>query len=264
MGNGDGQIHYRDGIALAQVILFATSTLVALKLRWTGRMCWFTIGGFSIIRTVGAGCMLGTINKDSMGLWAGVFVCEGLGILMLIFALWEMMGRINSTVPTVHKRIFQVPQILTYIDIGVSIAGFITVSKKKHDQLLPTPWSRAGIAILFLIYLYTVGVWAYFWFQRHRYDQDSTRLAMCVGACMPLMLIRVTYSLIFIATANMMWNAVKGSPTAYLLMTMIPEVIMVGLCCFTVWNTLPAIEMQKQAKYQRAEEEGQSLGELPR
>ncbi|KAF2737370.1 hypothetical protein EJ04DRAFT_117476 [Polyplosphaeria fusca] len=262
MGKGDGHIYYRDALALAQVILFAFSFFAALKFRWTRRICWFTLGGFSIIRCVGAGCMLGTINKDTSGLWAGVFVCESLGILLLIFALWEMMEKINTTVPIVHKKVFWVPQILTYIDIGVSIGGFVTVSKKEHGQLLPTPWSRAGIAILFLIYLYTAGVWAYFWFRRHQYGQELYWLAMCVGACVPLMFIRILYSLIFVISANMTWNAVKGSPTAYLLMTLLPEVGMVALCCFTVFHTPPGIEMQENAKYQRAQEEGQSLSEF--
>jgi hypothetical protein len=93
MGKGDGHIYYRDGIAIAQVILFAFSFFAAVQLRRTQRMSWFTIGGFSLIRTVGAGCMLGTINKDTNGLWAGVFVCESLGILLLIFTLWEMMEK---------------------------------------------------------------------------------------------------------------------------------------------------------------------------
>ncbi len=37
--------------------------------------------------------MLGTVKKDSDGLWAGVFVCESLGILLLIFTLLEMLDR---------------------------------------------------------------------------------------------------------------------------------------------------------------------------
>lgn len=93
MGSGDGQIHYRDGIAIVQVVLFAISFFVAYYFRWTRRICWFTLGGFSLIRCVGAGCMLGTVNRDSSGLWAGAFVCESLGVLLLIFALFEMLGK---------------------------------------------------------------------------------------------------------------------------------------------------------------------------
>lgn len=93
MTSGDGIFRFRHGIAAAQIVLFSASLLYAYSFRQTRRIGWFTIGAFSIIRLVGAGCLLGTINKDSDGLWAGVFVCESLGILLLIFTLLEMLER---------------------------------------------------------------------------------------------------------------------------------------------------------------------------
>lgn len=93
MGSGDGILRFRDGIAVAQVILFSVSFWYALDFRRTRRIGWFCIGVFSILRLVGAGCMLGTVKKDSDDLWAGVFVCESLGILLLIFTLLEMLDR---------------------------------------------------------------------------------------------------------------------------------------------------------------------------
>lgn len=51
------------------------------------------MGVFSLLRLIGAGCMLGTVKKDSHSLWAGVLVCESLGVLLLIFTLLEMMER---------------------------------------------------------------------------------------------------------------------------------------------------------------------------
>ena len=93
MGSGDGILRFRDGIAVAQVILFSVSFLYAVHFRWTRRIGWFCIGVFSILRLVGAGCMLGTVKKDSDDLWAGVFVCESLGIILLIFTLLEMLER---------------------------------------------------------------------------------------------------------------------------------------------------------------------------
>ncbi|KAH5192054.1 hypothetical protein HBH76_076810 [Parastagonospora nodorum] len=250
MGSGDGQIHFRDGIAIFQVVLFAVSFFVGYYFRWTRRICWFTLGGFSLIRCVGAGCMLGTVNRDSSGLWAGVFVCESLGVLLLIFALFEMLGRIDKTAHVVHERVFWIPQILTWIDIGISIGGFVIVTKKEHNKLLPTPWSRAGIAILFLIYLYTLGVWVYFWTQRHRYDAEDYTLAICAGIGLPFLFVRVLYSLIFVITADMMWNAVKGSPVAYLLMTMLLEVAFVTVCCFSVLKTPPENVKESNTKFQ--------------
>jgi hypothetical protein len=165
----------------------------------------------------------------------------------------------------VHQRVFWIPRLLTTIDIGISIAGFVTVSSKEHNKLLPTPWSRAGIAILLLIYLYTVGVWVYFWMQRQQYNAEHYTLAMWVGIGLPFLFVRVLYSMIFIITSDMMWNAVKGSPTAYLLMTMIPEVAFVAICCFAVLKTPPGIEKEQSTKYQvQGDGEGQNWPEMRR
>lgn len=254
MGSGDGILRFRDGIAIAQVILFTVSFLCAYYFRRTRRIGWFCIGVFSLLRLIGAGCMLGTVTRDSNGLWAGVFVCESLGVLLLIFTLLEMMQRINTTVPVVQQWAFRVPQILTWIDIGISIGGFVTVSRKAHDQLLPTPYSRASIAILALIFLYAVGLGAYFWLRRPQYAREERRLAVCVAVCSPLLLVRVLYSVIFVVTADLMWNAIKGSPTAYLLMTMLPEVAFVGVCTVTIWGVSPLEKGERGGKDQDAEE----------
>lgn len=64
MGSGDGILRYRDGIAVAQVILFSTSFWYAVHFRWTRRIGWFCIGVFSILRLVGAGCMLGHRQEE--------------------------------------------------------------------------------------------------------------------------------------------------------------------------------------------------------
>ncbi len=168
----------------------------------------------------------------------------------------------NKIIPVVRKWIFIVPQILTWIDIGISIGGFVTVSRKDHNQLLPTPYSRAGIAILALIFLYTVGVGVYFWLQRRQYAQEEYRLVMCVAVCCPLLLVRVLYSVIFVITADMTWNAIKGSPTAYLLMTMLPEVAFVGVCTFTIWGVSPIDKGGQNGKDQRTQE-GQDSEESP-
>jgi len=82
---------------------------------------------------------------------------------------------------------------------------------------------------------------------------------MCVAACVPILFVRVLYSLIFVITANMTWNAVKGNPTAYLLMTMIPEVALVALCIFTIRWIAPASGEAQNGKYQHAQEEGEML-----
>lgn len=166
----------------------------------------------------------------------------------------------NKVVPIVQRWAFVVPQILTWIDVGISIGGFVTVSKKDSDQLLPTPWSRASIAVLAVIFIYTVGLSVYFWLQRRQYAKEEVRLAICVVGCCPLLLVRVLYSVIFIITADLTWNAIKGSPTAYLLMTLLPEVAFVALCTLTIWRLSPLKKDLPGGKDQSGEEGEASEG----
>lgn len=90
---GNGTFQYRHGIAVSQVVFFTMSLTFSVSFYIRRQIGWFCIGVLSMIRLVGASCMLGTIHKDSDGLWAGVFVCESLGIILIIFLLLEMLER---------------------------------------------------------------------------------------------------------------------------------------------------------------------------
>lgn len=85
---------------------------------------------------------------------------------------------------------------------------------------------------------------------------------VCVAVCCPLLLVRVLYSVIFVITADMTWNAIKGSPTAYLLMTMLPEVAFVGVCTFTICGVSPLEKSGQNVKDQRTQV-GEDLEETP-
>ncbi|KAH8427405.1 uncharacterized protein LDX57_005120 [Aspergillus melleus] len=243
---GDGTLQYRHGIAAAQVVTFTVSLAFSIWFCLRGRIGWFCIGMLSIIRLVSASCMLCTINKDADGLWAAVFVCESLGMILIIFLLLEMLERINKTHPTTPRLVFIIPQLLTYLDICISIAGFIAVTKKEH-ALLPTPYSRAGTALIVLIYLWTVGVFLTFHLHRSSFPAIENRTCLCVAICVPILAVRVTYSLVFVITADMAWNAVKGNPGRCLGMMMLPELGIVGLCTWMIW-AIPALEKEERKK----------------
>lgn len=110
---GDGVFRYRDGIAVAQVVFFSAAVLAALRFRWTRRIGWFCIGVLSIFRLVSASCMLQTIHHDTDNYWAAIFVCESLGVLLIIFLLLEMLERMYVwELPQFFSSTFSVPTVL--------------------------------------------------------------------------------------------------------------------------------------------------------
>lgn len=94
---GDGIFRYRDGICVAQIITFSISFIFAVSFYWTKRNGWFCIGVFSLIRLISASCYLAIMNNDSDSLWATVFGCESLGIMLIIFLFLELLHRVYVT-----------------------------------------------------------------------------------------------------------------------------------------------------------------------
>ncbi|KAL2127161.1 hypothetical protein VTI74DRAFT_11220 [Chaetomium olivicolor] len=264
MSGGDGIVTYRHGIAIAQLFLFSVALFFAVYFKLGHRNGWFCIGVFSIIRTVGAGCMLGTITQDSDGLWAGVFVCESLGMVLIVFLLLEFLYRANKLVRTVHPRWFFYPQVLTWADLGLAIGGFAAASRNERP-LVPTKYTQASFGLftgLYLIVAYTA--WC-FWRRLDTFPRDEKLLIRCVAACLPLLGIRTAYSLIFQITGDMTWNAVKGNSTAYLLMTFLTELGIIYTSIWAILRIAPPPKKKKDKKKRGPDaEQGYALVDSPR
>lgn len=127
-----------------------------------------------------------------------------------------------------------------------------------ENPLAPTPYSQASMALLTVIYLYLVGVFAIFWHRRNEYYEEERWTLKGVTICIPLLAIRLAYSLIFIITGNMDFNAIKGSSTAYLVMTMLPEVAIIGVCtCVIGVKITPLCQREKQLSQRLDDQESQ-------
>jgi hypothetical protein len=53
-------------------------------------------------------------------------------------------------------------------------------------------------------------------------------------ACIPLMMVRASYSLVYIITGNKTFNVIVGNGVIYLVMTTLPEIAMMVLCSWTL------------------------------
>ncbi|KAG9675387.1 hypothetical protein KCU95_g11349, partial [Aureobasidium melanogenum] len=261
---GDSISRYRDGICVAQIVTFSISFIFAVSFYWTRRIGWFCIGVFSIIRLVSASCYLAIMKNDSDSLWATVFVCESLGIMLIIFLFLELLHRVNKVVAVVHKRYFYAPQVLTWIDIIVSIVGYIVIKNKDDNQLDPTPYDQASRAIITIIYVYTLWLlWLFWQFQdASAYALLERRALRSVAYCIPLMIVRLVYSLIFEATGDRTFNSSKGNPTAYLTMTYLPELGIIAICTATILGIPPITEESKEEMEARPEMKESNDGEI--
>lgn len=121
------------------------------------------------------------------------------------------------------------------------------------------------MALLAVIYLYLVGVFILFWLHKAEYFEEERWALTGVAFCLPLLAVRVAFSLIFVITGNMVFNAMKGNPTAYLMMTMLPEVAIIAACTFIITtkiSPLSAANKEGQPKAGTKKVNGGSLLEL--
>lgn len=88
-----GSFGYREGIAVDQIAAFTVPLLCAAYFKAQHQIGWFFLGVFTLLRLIGASCKLALIDHDSHGLWAAIFVCESLGLILIIFLLLEMLER---------------------------------------------------------------------------------------------------------------------------------------------------------------------------
>ncbi|KAL1840086.1 hypothetical protein VTJ49DRAFT_821 [Mycothermus thermophilus] len=146
----------REEIAIAQTVLFSISLLYAIYCKFTHRNGWFCIGLFSAIRVTGAGLMLGPLNRR--GIRVGVFICESLGMVLLVFLILEFLDRVNKHVRVIHPRWFFFPQLLTWADLALAIAGFATGSRDPDNPLAPTKFTQASYGIFTGLYAIVVYV----------------------------------------------------------------------------------------------------------
>ncbi|KAK8069990.1 hypothetical protein PG994_006606 [Apiospora phragmitis] len=238
-----GQVEFRDGIAILQVVCFAAFLPVGVWFKAAGRLGWVGVTALSLFRLVGAGCMLATINaqEDAEGLWAGVLVCESFGFLVLFFLLLEMMERLNHFAEVVPGFIFMLPQIITWACIGVTIAGLFSISR-ADDPLAPTPFSQAGTAVTALLFVFEVATFLYMFLlpQSGRRGLDTVPpeeapLFHCLVIGLPLLGLRLLYTLLYAVTGDETYSSIAGSATVYLIFTALPEI---GIVTAAVWAVL--------------------------
>lgn len=138
----------------------------------------------------------------------------------------------------IPPRVLYLPQLLTFADVGVSIAGFVAVTKRE-DLLTPTKYSRVGMALIASIYVWVAGISGALWLRRTNLPRGEIRTINSVAMCTPLLGVRVLYSLLYAITGNKILNAIVGNPTIYLFMTMIPEIGIVAICIWTISKLQP-------------------------
>ncbi|KAI8675830.1 hypothetical protein NCS57_00485500 [Fusarium keratoplasticum] len=247
-----GEFKFRHGIAATQIPIFSVFLFFGTLFYSQKKNGWFSIALFSIIRLTGASCMLATLTNGSYGVWAAVYVCESLGLVLLTFLLLNMLQRANTFVQVLTPWHFRVPELICWAGMGLSIADYATASQRE-DAAKPGGLAQASMGLFVALYAWSL-LLAFYLVQRwSSIPEDERRGMWSFGACVPFMIVRTTYSVAFTATGDKKFSAVVGSPFMYLFMSLLMETAILGIVTWAIY-TMPRLD----AKAPKASVEGGS------
>ncbi|GKT58155.1 hypothetical protein ColTof4_12081 [Colletotrichum tofieldiae] len=230
------EFRYRDGVAIAQIIVFFLFLCFGILFRLQKKIGWFGVSFISTIRVVGAGCMLGTITNDSRAVWAVIFVCESLGLVFLTFVLLDLLKRVNSFVQVLTQWHFRIPELICWAGLGISIADYALASKKTENSMAPGALTKAGVGLFAALYFWGVLLFIYLVQKWKQVPRPERRSLIGFAACFPFMVVRISYTIAYVSTGARRFSAVNGDTTTYLCMTMLMEFAILACVVWTIWG----------------------------
>ncbi|GKT41238.1 uncharacterized protein ColSpa_01419 [Colletotrichum spaethianum] len=249
------EFRYRDGVAIAQITVFFVFLCFGILFRVQNKMGWFGISFISTIRIVGSGCMLGTITNDSRALWATIFVCESLGLVLLTFVLLDLLKRVNSFVHVLTQWHFRIPELICWAGLAISIADYALASQKTENAMAPGTLTKAGVGLFAALYFWGVLLFIYLVQKWKQVPQPERRSLIGFAACFPFMAVRISYTIAYVSTGAKKFSAVNGDTTTYLFMTMLMEFAILACVVWTIWGL---DSHYKQVKDNRSQDKGSS------
>ncbi|SMY20682.1 unnamed protein product [Zymoseptoria tritici ST99CH_1A5] len=244
-------------LSILQILLFTPSLLYAYSFHRTSHIGGFTIGVFSLLRLIGSSTRLAKLSHPgSDSLSTATYICESLGIILLIFLYQEFLERINKMQRVVHKSYFTVISAVMLLDLALAIGSWVTMSARSGSRniLLPTPWTTASSALIFAVFVYEVGVFVYFFLARKGRNESSDfgpeeRRLLLAPAIMTLpMVVRNMHPLIFVGTGSLFWNQVVGNGVVYACMIFAPEVLVIATAVWCIRGVRPLGKEEGKAR----------------
>ncbi|PYH73653.1 uncharacterized protein BO88DRAFT_484551 [Aspergillus vadensis CBS 113365] len=231
-------VNYRHGLSILELIVYFPSLFISLYMGFRHgfqrNAGWVLLIIFSLARIVGSCCYLATIaHPETIDLYIAWGVCTSIGLAPLISTCIGLLSRVNDSIQRKSGRgllpaFFRLVGLLTLAGMVLCIVGASNSSSlqgitnsteaKVGDVLYLIAW--ACLCALLLV----VG-------SKYRSIEDGEhRLVLAVGISVPLLLVRLIYSLLSVFTHNPTFNMLTGNVTVFLVMAVLEEIVIVVIC----------------------------------
>lgn len=92
-------VDYREGLSILELIVYLPALFISILMGWRhgfGRSAgWYFFILFTLVRIIGNGCYLGTINDpNNVNLYIAYGVCNSIGLSPLLMGMLAQLSRV--------------------------------------------------------------------------------------------------------------------------------------------------------------------------
>ncbi|PWY93025.1 hypothetical protein BO94DRAFT_487504 [Aspergillus sclerotioniger CBS 115572] len=231
-----GKVTYTDGIAILQLVIFpfilGAAIFIWSRTGWrVGSKIWRYPVTLSLIRIAGSISSLLTINHDSYNVEVAVAVCELIGIAPLLLTYIGILRQID-TEQRLPPRFLKLITLVSFIALILGIAG-VSSANDNSNGYTPDTIVKVSMAIFIVVFVIYNLAAAWLFFQLSFSMRNfQKKLFMAIVLSFPFILIRVIYSAISDYTTIDKFAVLTGSPTIYLVMDVLEEIVAMALTMF--------------------------------
>jgi hypothetical protein len=181
---------------------------------------------------------LATINSPTKAsLYEGSAILNNIGLSPLTLAALGLLSRLldsinKSTHTFVRQYWLRVIELIVVVGLVVGIVGGVNAASAyvNDGHYQPGTLNKAGTGLSILAYVLLVSATAFTAFSVSHAEHGERRLFTAVVIALPLLLVRLIYSIFSTFTTNKSFNLLSGNPTVLLCVALIEEFLIVA--CF--------------------------------
>ncbi|KAI1608575.1 hypothetical protein EDD37DRAFT_169109 [Exophiala viscosa] len=239
------KLNARGGVSILELGVFlpslAIATIICSRHGFGRSSGWVFTLILCLVRIIGACCQLATYHDQSQGLLEATIILDSIGISPLLLATLGLLSRcvdsINSTSkPMLGAVHFRVIQLFITVGLILSIAGG-TSSVSSTGVYKTQTTSEVGIVLYIIAYMALLFVAFVSLSNVSNIACGERWLFWAVVTAMPLILVRLVYSLLLVFHHSHTFNVLSGSVTVLVVMAVVEEILVTFIYLFVGWKT---------------------------
>lgn len=235
----------RGGISVFELIVYLPAIVVAAIVcsrHGFGRSSgWLYTLILCLVRIIGSCCQLATYHSYTKGLLEAVIILTSIGISPLLFATLGLLSRCADSVSQTSSGMFsalhfRLLQLLITVGLILCIVGG-TSSTSSTGVYQPQTETKVGVVLYMVSFIAIAAIAGITAAKLSNAPSQDKRLIWAVLAALPLIFIRLIYSLLSVYAHNHHFNLITGSVAIYTCMSVLEEMAVVVLYLVIGWKT---------------------------